>query len=147
MIVGFHLKCNAPIITNVDDASVFARRHDHPRAAGRKSLQMNTRRLVRTMLRPHYAKNAQLRDVGFAAENIYYLLVFARRQAVLFYDFGSNNSFGHHLFGSCTKNKTVILPRTATLVDFSDRWPEEVSWQAGYCSWLEPMVSRRRNWA
>ena len=53
MIMRFDLECRTPAIADIDDAGVLARRHNHTVAAGRQALQMNARRLVRTMLGPH----------------------------------------------------------------------------------------------
>src|SRR2546421_12910538 len=53
MIVRFDLETRAPAIAQVDHAGVLAGRHDYALARRRQALEMNPRRLVGTMLRPH----------------------------------------------------------------------------------------------
>src|SRR6266568_5771768 len=54
MIMGFDLEGGAPTITNVHDPGVFTRRYDDALTFGWQTLQMDARRLIRTVLGPHH---------------------------------------------------------------------------------------------
>ena len=68
-------------ITNIDNAGVFARTNEHPWRFSGKTLEMNPRRLVRTVLRPHHRKHRQLKVVGVAVEDLADVFVFGVNQA------------------------------------------------------------------
>ena len=63
-------------IAHIDDTSIFARTDEYPRGFGRKSLEMNARRLVGAVLRPHHRKHRQLEVVRVAGQDLADVFVF-----------------------------------------------------------------------
>ena len=63
----FDLEGASPAIADVDDARVLAGPLHYPSAARGQTLQVNVRRLVRTVLAPHHAKYAEFGDRRFAS--------------------------------------------------------------------------------
>src|ERR1041385_8999723 len=68
MIVRLDLERRAPAVAHVDDAGVLSRRHDNPFTRRRQSLEMDTRRLVRTVLGPHHREDAELDQIRLASQ-------------------------------------------------------------------------------
>ncbi len=64
----FDLESRTPTVTNVNDAGILAGGYNDALAGGWQPLQMNSRRLVRAMFRPHDRKNAQLDKRRLAAQ-------------------------------------------------------------------------------
>src|SRR5260370_25352753 len=89
MVVRFDLKGAHPAVAYIDNPGVFPRALHDPRTARRQAFEMYTRRLVRAMLAPHHAEDAQLGDGRRAAQVLEDLLVLLFRDAVLAYDFWS----------------------------------------------------------
>src|SRR5882672_8344417 len=59
MIMRLDLERAAPTVPDIDDAGILSRPLEHQLAARRQPLQMDARRLVRAVLTPHHAENAQ----------------------------------------------------------------------------------------
>ena len=92
MIVRFDLEGAGPAVADVDDARVLARPLHHQPAARRQPLQMHARGFVGAVLAPHHAEDAQFGDGGLAsAQQLFDLLVFVGREAVLPDDLGSDD--------------------------------------------------------
>src|SRR5882672_2471125 len=68
VIVRLDLESSAPAIAEINYSGILARGNDDALAGGRQTLQVNSRRLVRTMLGPHHGKDAQLDQVWFASK-------------------------------------------------------------------------------
>src|SRR6185369_15944263 len=85
-----HLEDRRIAVADVDHPGILARALDHPRRLGRELLQVNARRFVRAMLRPHDREYAELDEVRLAAERLQDAAVFLVRKAVLGHDFGSD---------------------------------------------------------
>ena len=80
----FDLEGTSPAVADVDDARVLAGPLHYPAAACGQTLQVNARRLVRTVLAPHHAKYAEFGECGFApAQQLFDLFVLVRCEAVL----------------------------------------------------------------
>ena len=77
------------------------------RAARRQAFEMDPRRFVRAVLRPHHAENAELGQIRLAAEDLTLSLQILRREVVLFERLGGDGCFGTHqsTFRSKTKQK------------------------------------------
>src|SRR5215471_19651672 len=90
MIVGFDFESAGPTVADVDDAGVFARPLNHQLASRREPFEMSTRRFVGTMLAPHHAEDAQLRERRLVAQRALNSRVLVRRDAVVGTDFRSN---------------------------------------------------------
>ena len=90
MIVRFDLERGAPAVADIDDAGVFARRHDDALAGRRQSLQMNARRLVGAMLRPHHREDAEFGKGRLAAEQFFDAREFFGSEIVGGENFGSD---------------------------------------------------------
>ena len=72
MVVRLHLEHRAETIPDVDRAGVFARPLNHLRAGRRQASEVNARRLVRAVLRPHHADDPELcvaRQAGEGAQD------------------------------------------------------------------------------
>ncbi|CAB4347493.1 unannotated protein [freshwater metagenome] len=63
-------------VADINHTGIFARTDEHPGGFGRKSLEMNARRLVGAVLRPHHRKHRQLEVVGVAVEDLADVFVF-----------------------------------------------------------------------
>ena len=87
MVVRFDFESGDQAVANVDDAGVFSRSLDDQLAADRQALQMDLAGFVGAVLAPHHAEDAQLGDVGIAAQNFLHARVFGSREAVLRGDF------------------------------------------------------------
>ena len=82
MIVAFHLESHRQAIADIDHAGILTRPLQNMRAFRRETFQIMARALVAAMLRPHNGKDAELRIVRLAAENLDDLLILFRRQTV-----------------------------------------------------------------
>src|SRR5216683_1823390 len=84
MIVRLDLESTGPALANFDDAGIFPRPlHDQLTARG-QTLQVNARRLIRTVLAPHHAEDAKFGPRGLAsAEQLLDFFEFIRSEAVL----------------------------------------------------------------
>src|SRR6185436_8061146 len=69
MIVRFDLERRHVPAADVDDPGVLARPLDDQLSARRQFLQVQPRALIRAVLAPHHAENAELRIGRFAPEN------------------------------------------------------------------------------
>src|SRR6185369_1611774 len=74
MVVRFDFKRGTPTIAEVNDSGIFARRNNHAFTSCRQSLQMNARRFVRAVLRPHDREDAKLIETWFSTEKVFYSL-------------------------------------------------------------------------
>src|SRR5579862_5805123 len=81
MVMAFDFEDRRPAVAYVDRAGVLARPLNHQLALRRQLSQMDTRRLVRAMLRPHHRKNAELGVGGRAADDLFDLVVLVRRKS------------------------------------------------------------------
>jgi hypothetical protein len=70
MRVGLHLEDGGDPVPDVDRARILTRTDEDGRALGGKRSQMDLRRLVRTVLRPHRRVHRELRAVRVAAESV-----------------------------------------------------------------------------
>src|SRR5689334_23342670 len=91
MIVRFDLESGAPAVAEIDDAGVFAGRNDHSWTSGGQALQVNARRFVGAMLRPHDRENPELGKTRFTAKQFLYSLEFLLGEVVGGDNFGSNH--------------------------------------------------------
>src|SRR4029077_20206136 len=84
MIMRLDFECAGPSVADVNDAGIFpGPLHDQLAARG-QTLQVNARRLIRTVLAPHYAEDAKFGPRGFAsAEQLLDCFEFFRSEAVL----------------------------------------------------------------
>src|SRR6266852_5948523 len=98
MVVRFDLEGGAPALADIDDAGVLARRHDYAFALCWQAFQMNARRLVRAMLRPHHREHAELDQVRLAAEQFFNACEFFGGEIVSGESFGCDSL--HEAFGS-----------------------------------------------
>src|ERR1043165_6738890 len=76
MIVRLDLERRAPAVAEIDDACVFARRHDHSWSSCRQTFQMNARRFVRAVFRPHDREDSEFSKTRFTAKQFLYSLEF-----------------------------------------------------------------------
>ncbi len=83
MIVRFHLEDGGEAVANVHHAGVFAGPLQHLRGARGQALQMHAAGFVGAVLAPHHAEDAELGEVGIAAENFLDARVLFGREAVL----------------------------------------------------------------
>ena len=84
VIVRLDLERAGPAVANVNDAGIFTRPLHHQLAARGQTFQVNARRLIRAMLAPHHAENAEFGPRGLAsAEQLFDFVEFFRREAVL----------------------------------------------------------------
>jgi hypothetical protein len=63
------------VVAGVDDSSVLSGPHEYVGPLRRKTLQVNTRGFIRTVLRPHDSIERKFEKVGFTAQNPYDFLV------------------------------------------------------------------------
>src|SRR6187401_3349096 len=87
MIMRLDLESDAPVVTDIDDTGILSGGNDHTRSAGRKSFEMYSRRLVRTVLRPHHAEHTELGHVRLASHDRLDFFVFFGCEIVLSDDF------------------------------------------------------------
>ena len=77
MIVRLDLESARPAVADVDDAGILSRPLHHQLAARGQALQVNARRLVRAVLAPHHAENAEFGQRRLApAEQLFDFFVF-----------------------------------------------------------------------
>ena len=93
VVVALHLEDGGLSVADVDDAGIFAGAADHPGCLGRQFLEMQPRALVAAMLGPHDREDAQLHQIGLAAQRVQDAFVFCGAEAVLFDDFGGDRGF------------------------------------------------------
>ena len=86
----FDLESGAPPVADIDDSGVLARRHDHALALRGQTLQVNARRFVGAMFRPHHRKDAQLDQSRLAAKQLPDAREFFLGKVVGGYYFGCN---------------------------------------------------------
>src|ERR1051326_8846738 len=91
MIVRLDLEGGAPAVTEIHDAGVFAGRNDHSRSSCGQPFQVNARRFVGAMLRPHNRKNTELGKARFTAKQFLYSLEFLLGEVMGGDNFGSNH--------------------------------------------------------
>jgi hypothetical protein len=73
-----------PAVANINNAGIFPRPLHDQLAARRQPLQVNARRLIRTVLAPHHAEDTEFGPRRFAsAEQLLDFLEFFRCEAVL----------------------------------------------------------------
>src|SRR5215213_1053054 len=68
VIVRLDLERRAPTVPEIDDARVLARRYDHAWSSRRKAFEVNARRFVGAVFRPHDREDPELRKTRFAAK-------------------------------------------------------------------------------
>ena len=83
VIVRLDLECAGPAVTDVDDARVLAGPLHNALAASGQALQVNARGLIRAVLAPHHAKDAQLGERRRPAQRLQDAPVFLRRDTVV----------------------------------------------------------------
>ena len=93
VVVAFHLEDGGVAIADVDDAGILARALDDPGRLGRQLGQMDARRFVGAMLRPHHRKDAEFEHVRHPPHGGDDALIFLGGKAVLGDDLGGD--FGH----------------------------------------------------
>src|SRR5829696_3229230 len=71
MVVGFDLESGAPAVADVDDSGVFARWNDDALARRGQPPQMDARRFIRAVLRPHDGEDAKLDEGRLAPQKLY----------------------------------------------------------------------------
>ena len=90
VVVALHLEDRRLAVADVDHAGILARAADHPGRLGRQLLQVDARAFVGAMLGPHDREDAELDQVGLAAQRVEDALIFLGREAVLGDDFGGD---------------------------------------------------------
>jgi hypothetical protein len=68
VVVRLDLERDRIPMTDIDDAGIFARPHQHMLAARRQLAQVQARALVGAMLAPHHAEDAEFGVGGLAAQ-------------------------------------------------------------------------------
>src|SRR6185312_1563437 len=84
VIVRFDLERHHPTAADADDAGVFAGPLHHVLPLRGQLFQVNARALIRTMLAPHHAEDAEFGIARFAPEQGYDFLVFRGGELMLF---------------------------------------------------------------
>src|SRR5208282_16923 len=103
MIVRLDFERGDEAIADVYDPRVFARTLHDEFAACRQAFQVHFARFVGAVLAPHHTENAELGDVGIAAQDLLNARVFVTCDAVFGGNFRSHFDFGacgSHLYGS-----------------------------------------------
>ena len=120
--MGFDFEGAGPAIANINNARILARPLYHAPAVGWEAAQVHPRGLVRTMLAPHHAKNAQLRDGRFPAQKFADLVVFLGGEPVLFDNFGRDggSQFQH---GFVTGGRAFLRKKTNRDIAVQDDLP------------------------
>src|ERR1041385_8603458 len=90
MVVRLHLERRHPAVADVDDPRVLARPLPHARPARRELAEVNARRLVRTVLRPHDREDPELEVIRRPPEDLFDAGVLVRREPVLGDDGGGD---------------------------------------------------------
>src|SRR5690242_19810423 len=91
MIVRLDLERRAPAVAEIDDACVFARRHDHSWSSCRQTFQMNARRFVRAVLGPHDREDSEFCKTRFTTKQFLYSLEFCLSEVMGGDNFGRNH--------------------------------------------------------
>src|SRR6185295_10189558 len=91
MIVRLDLERRAPPIAEIHDAGILARRNDHAWSSGGQTFEMNARRFVGTVFRPHDRENPELGKTRFTAQQFFYSLKFLWCEVVGGDNFRSNH--------------------------------------------------------
>ena len=94
MVVRLDFENGDEAVADIDHAGIFAGTLHHVRAARGQALQVRAARFVGAVLAPHHAENAQLGDVGVAAENFLDAGKFVGCEAVLGGDLWRDFDFG-----------------------------------------------------
>ena len=93
MVVGFHLEDAGIAVADIDHAGILARALDHPGRLGGQLPQMGAGGFVGAMLAPHHGEDAQLHQIGVAAQQALDAGIFLVREAMLADQFGRDG--GH----------------------------------------------------
>src|SRR5258705_1496103 len=101
MIVRFHFECRGQTIPDIDYTRVFAGSLQYLRAASRQAAQMHLARLVRAVLTPHHAEDAQLGEVRFAPKNFLDARVLFIGEAVFSREFRCDSDFSFEHLPVC----------------------------------------------
>src|SRR5690242_21964835 len=107
MIVRLDFESSAPAVAEIDHARVLAGRNDHAFAGGWQSLEMNAGRFVGAVLRPHDGEDTELRQVRFAAKQLFDSLEFLRSEIV-----GGDNFRSDHCEAKDRRERLSLLPIT-----------------------------------
>src|SRR5258708_22788599 len=81
MVMAFDFEDRCPSVADIDRAGVLARPLHHQFALRRQLSQVDTRRFVRAMLRPHHRKNPELGVGRRASYYLFDLVVLVRRKS------------------------------------------------------------------
>src|SRR5579862_6513563 len=81
MVVAFDFEHRRPAVADIDSAGVLARPLHHQLALRRQLSQVDARRFVRAMLRPHHGENAELGVSRCAPYYLFDLAVLVRRES------------------------------------------------------------------
>src|SRR5260370_18747646 len=140
MIVRLDFERAGPAVADVNDAGIFPRPlHDQLTARG-QTPQVNARRLIRTVLAPHHAEDAEFGPRGFAsAEQLLDFFEFFRSEAVLPDHLRRNGSNTHR---RCCHRGIFIVASPQT---FRMRIrPHEKAPASGFVSWASALKAQRR---
>src|SRR6185369_396191 len=91
MIVRLDLERGAPAIAEIDDTGILAGRNDHAWSSRGQTFEMNSRRLVGAVFRPHHREDPELGKTRFTAQQFFYSLEFRLCEVV-----GGNNFRSNH---------------------------------------------------
>src|SRR5690348_14340639 len=83
VVVALHFEDRGVAVADVDDAGVLAGAADDALTGGRQLLEPDLRRFVRTVLRPHHRKDAELGEIRRAAHDAAGALEFVLGKAEL----------------------------------------------------------------
>src|SRR5580692_6561833 len=81
MVMAFDFENCRPAVADINRAGILARPLHHQLALRRQLSQMDARRLVRAMLRPHHRKNAELCVSRRAPEDLFDFVVLVGRKS------------------------------------------------------------------
>src|SRR5262249_55065808 len=81
MIVALDLEDRGVTIADIDDTGILAGAADDARASGGEPLQPLLGRFVRAVLAPHHREDAELGEIGYAAEDALGALELGRSQS------------------------------------------------------------------
>ena len=87
----FDLESGAPAVAEIHDAGILTRRNNDAWSSCRQSFEVNTRRFVRAVLRPHDREDAEFGKTRFAAKQFLYSLEFLLCEVVGGDNFGRNH--------------------------------------------------------
>jgi len=94
MIVGFDFEDGAEAVADIDDAGVFTGALDDAGAGGGEAFQVDAGGFIGAVLAPHDAEDAELGEVGVAAEDFLDAGVLVGGEAVFGGDLGGDFEFG-----------------------------------------------------